>query len=525
MSQKMGILAIIGGGSVATSALLQLDIELDRTGGAHTDQGLNQILIFEPRNSVGAGAAYERDTPSNLLNTRASVMSPIYGQPGHFLEWLHANADSWRSLYPELVIEAGVFLPRALFGIYLESCYQASVASFALKGVTVTHVREMVCSVKAVDAGYTVLAGSCEWAANAVLLAIGNHDCASWAALRDSPGYFASPYPCRELTRRIRQHESVCILGTSLSAVDAALALADAGHRGKVLMVSRNGRLPSVRANAVCNVTPQRLTRAAIAQIAAECEGHIPLDRVFELLLAELASASSDTDFSIDDILMSDDGPQRYLDRELAAAMDGDRAWQKIIYEMNSSVDLIWHCLSAADKARFDAEFKSRWLSYRVSFPSQNARRLQSLLHRDQVTVHKGFESVDIDPVSGKFLISVSDPARAFFARFQIDHLVNAAGSTSHVGRIEAPVVRDMLDSGLGVANAFGGFNLDFESSRLVDSTGSIQSNFYVAGSLASGTYFWTNAMEVNARLTQGIAFRLVDQFSTKGAMCEPVTP
>ena len=83
--------------------------------------------------------------------------------------------------------------------------------------------------------------------ARRVALCNGNLPSRAFPALAAAPGYFNSPYPVSELAAGIAADATVCVIGTSLSAVDAVVALQQAGHRGPLICVSRNGRLPSVR--------------------------------------------------------------------------------------------------------------------------------------------------------------------------------------------------------------------------------------------------------------------------------------
>jgi uncharacterized NAD(P)/FAD-binding protein YdhS len=498
-------LAIVGGGSVATSVLCQLAARTKERGPG----SLRKILLFEPNPQPGAGAAYQRDVASNLLNTRVGSMSPLALQPEHFQRWLEANRSAWRADFPGLVPTPDSFVPRALFGMYLDEVYATAAASLGEQGVPVVHVRQTVSDIRRIRGQFVLRAGrEPEAIASEVVLAIGNLETAQWAHLHDSPGYFRTPYPCRSLVEQIDRRASVCILGSSLSAIDAAVCLGDAGHTGKIVMVSRNGRLPSVRGEHNQPRKPVLLSRERVRALAESLADRLSLEELARLLLRELELWDGQS-ADLETILRAGDGPQRYIDSEIEDASLCDRTWQAVVYGLNDSIDTIWHALPAAQKRLFQARFKSLWHSYRVSFPIANARKLQQLLHRDQLTVYSGYKDAFFDEAAARFGVSVADSSRGFEATLYADRMVNATGYTTDVAASRSSLIRSMLASGLVQADEFGGIELDFDTGQALGASGRVVEGLYALGSLACGTYFWTNAMSVNARLAAGVADRL----------------
>lgn len=495
---KKKVLAIVGGGSIATSVVCQLVDEVNAAGGCD----IACILLFDPCLIVGAGIAYQLDCVSNLLNTRADAMSPINSKPDHFIEWLKGNEKKWRSFFPQVTITEDSFLPRGLFGLYLESIFQDSKQALHALGVTVQHVRSIVSGMAAINSGYVLQTCSESYFADNVVLGIGNLQSSDWDHLFLEPGFFTSPYPCSSLVQNIGSSQSVCILGTGLSAIDAAVALADSGHHGKLIMASRGGRLPSVRGNKSTRSSSRSFAREKIKALIEHSHCHLTLMQVYQLLVDELFQCQG-FKVDMDDILHQEAGPHHYLDIEVHDAVGQERVWQTVLYSLNESIDLIWHYLDDVDKVRFEKEFKSRWLAYRVSFPMQNAIKLQKLLHSDQLSVFGGVRRAWRDEASSRFATCIYDRRREFNATIYSDALVNSAVFTNDVFHCRSPLVRQMLDSGLATAHPFGGVDVDFDTNELRTRTGTLLSGVFALGALTSGTHFWTNAMNVNARLAR----------------------
>lgn len=506
-AHQQATVAVIGGGSVGTSFIRQLADEL--VAGTQTTP-IGQVIVLEPSDHPGAGDAYQPDTPSNLLNTRVASMSPIAADPQHFHRWLLAHPQRWRPQFPGLEPTPDSFVPRALFGLYMADVFEEAVTRLQALGVRVEHIKHRVAAVRRSAFGYEVHTsqGRCI-EAQSVVLAIGNLETRAWDHLRAHPGYFNTPYPCTKLITEIDAKRSVCILGTSLSAIDAAVSLADAGHTGKIIMVSRNGRLPSVRGEQNLDRKPRLLTRERMQALALQRQEGVSLMEIAQLLFQELEICEGQMP-CLDAILRTGEGPHRYLDSEISDALAHDRAWQAIVYALNDSIDLIWHMLSTDQKREFQAKFKSLWHSYRVSFPVQNARKLQRLLHTDQLTVYGGYQDVCFDDVSGRFAVHVADAVKGFEATLYADHVVNATGYTTDVSNCRSALLRGMLMSGLVVPDEFGGIQVHFDTGHVISRSGGALPGLFALGSLATGTYFWTNAMNVNTRLAAGVVPQVI---------------
>ena len=508
---KKKVLAIVGGGSIATSVVCQLVDEVNAAGGCD----IACILLFDPCLIIGAGIAYQLDCASNVLNTRAGAMSPINSNPGHFVAWLKGNEKKWKAFFPQVIVSEDAFLPRGLFGLYLENIFQDSKQALHTLGVSVQHIRSVVSGLAAINSGYVLQTCSESYFADNVVLGIGNLQSSEWDHLFLEPGFFSSPYPCSSLVRNIGSSQSVCILGTGLSAIDTAVALADSGHQGKLIMASRGGRLPSVRGNKGTRCASRSFARENIRALIKRSHCHLTLAQVYQLLVDELFQLQG-FKVDMDDILHQEAGPHHYLDIEVHDAVGQERVWQTLLYSLNESIDLIWHYLDDVDKARFENEFKSRWLAYRVSFPMQNAIKLQKLLHSDQLSVFGGVRRTWRDEASSRFATCIYDHRRGFSATIYSDALVNSAVFTNDVFHCRSTLVRQMLDSGLATAHPFGGVVVDFDTNELCTRTGTLLSGVFALGALTSGTHFWTNAMNVNARLARNIVQILVQSGKVK---------
>lgn len=213
--------AVIGGGASGTLAAIHL---LRRSEPL-------QLVVVEERRRLGRGVAYGTTCDEHLLNVPAAGMSAYPDDPGHFLRWA-------RTRRPDT--DATSFLPRRLYGEYLEACLDHE-ARHAAERVTITAVGGRVTAVTPGQSGATVrLRGGASFRADQVVLAMG-HSVGARAApaagpVRDAwePGALAG----------LPAGRAVVIIGTGLTAVDVILSLDAAGFDGPVHALSRRGLLP-----------------------------------------------------------------------------------------------------------------------------------------------------------------------------------------------------------------------------------------------------------------------------------------
>ena len=352
------------------------------------------------------------------------------------------------------------------------------------------------------------------------MLCNGNLPSCAFPNLENKPGYSNSPYPVQHLLETIPRDSRVGIVGTSLSAVDAIVALAANGHRGRITAMSRHGRLPAVRSPH--NLRPAALrhtSRQALAELAQSSNGQLTLDQVKGALLKELALLDPALDLA--DITGGIGPAREQLDAEVARSSAGARPWQALAAATNPAIDLIWQLLPYGEKQHFQQTLRSFWMARRATFPMRNALTLQALMHRGQLDVHGDFSDCTFDDASQTFHITfgANDGQNGgTAATSSFDHLINATSFSLDVGCAKDPLVCNLIASGYAQPNPFGGFALDFETGCLRSSENVVLERISALGSLACGTYFWTLSMDVNARLAQAQAVRIAT------ALCEGTT-
>jgi uncharacterized NAD(P)/FAD-binding protein YdhS len=213
--------AIVGGGASGTILAAQL-----------SRRGVSSLLI-DGSGRAGHGIAYSTTEPAHLLNVRAEGMSAIAEDPDHFARHFEAEGGHRRD-----------FAERRFFGRYLRGILESAIglghSDVDRASALQAHFAEGLWHI-ALDDGRVIRA-------RALALAVGNQEPERLSAFAQSgdryvnnPWGYAAQIAVREL---VETQRPVLLLGTGLTMIDLALSLDAAGHRGRIVALSRRGQIP-----------------------------------------------------------------------------------------------------------------------------------------------------------------------------------------------------------------------------------------------------------------------------------------
>jgi uncharacterized NAD(P)/FAD-binding protein YdhS len=336
----MNSVVIVGGGfSGAVTA-----VNLVRL----TDAPLS-VTVVNSGHPLGRGVAYGTRRPEHLLNVVARNMSALADQPDHFVDWLLTRSDFADVPLAEL---RESFIPRRIYGDYLQSLllwYSHALADG--KKVRIQRVEAEALDV--VPSGGQVLVELSHGPvleADKVVLATGNPAPTDLPGLAcDHPCYFRDPWSGWE-QRLTDPTQSVVLLGTGLTMVDAFLTLDALRWRGKIIAVSRNGLLPlsHFKGPDYPDFPPGDPTRMSLDELLALFRAHG--DRL------------------------------RAAGLEPAILVDKLRPWTQ----------RIWQHFSLADKQRFLSELRTPWNVTRHRCPQAASAKVTAALNEGRLEVVKG---------------------------------------------------------------------------------------------------------------------------------------
>ena len=405
---------VVGGGFSGTMAAAQL-----------AGRGLGVVLI-EGGGRAGRGTAYSTREAVHLLNVPATKMSAWPDRPDDFVAAGHDPA---------------AFVPRRDFGSYLRSILDKAVAD----GVELVEGRA-VSALRDGDWRVTLADGRCI-AARALVLAQGNQPPAPMLAGEGvDPALFVNnPWgsEARAAIERVAASgDDVLILGTGLTMVDTVLSLAAAGHRGRIVALSRRGQVP--RAHAPHEPAPVDLD-------------DVPQGNVLALW--------------------------RWL-RARGRAV----GWRGAVDALRPHAQPLWRGLSEAEQRRFLRHVRPYWDVHRHRIAPQVAEQLRMMIGEGRLEVVAGRIGA-VREMPGSLSVEIARRGRPSTAlgtnggRERFSAVFNCTGPLGAMARTQDPLLRQMIDGGLVAVDRLG-------IGLAVDQASRAGSGVWALGPLTKGE-FW----------------------------------
>lgn len=192
----------------------------------------DEIYIIDPALNA-RGMAYSTPYIDHLLNVRANNMTAFPDDKEHFLRWLGEHQPHYT---PQ------DFVPRRIYGDYLESIWQTTQEQAVEKKITLKLVPASAVAINKHGEEFAVLTDRGDAiAAEKIVLATGNE---VKPASIPIDRVLQTPWEHGALAQAAKEQGPILLIGTGLTGVDMVLALRAEGYKGEILAYSRNGLLP-----------------------------------------------------------------------------------------------------------------------------------------------------------------------------------------------------------------------------------------------------------------------------------------
>jgi len=458
------VVAVVGAGFCGTL----LAILLARTGDM-------RVLLVDRRGRFGPGLAYGDARPQHLLNTPAGRMSAFAEDPDHFTRWARARDPK---------VDGGSFLPRAVYGAYLEDLLASAMApepaaeesDFDPLGATwrpgkapeppprreegpgIVCLEGQVIDLLPTGDGMRLrLADGRMLRVDRAAVCTGNLPPAAVPglpeALRDDPRHVADPWTLDPA--RLDPDAPVLLVGTGLTALDVALTLAGAGHRGVLHLASRRGLLPR----------PHR----SPAQ-----RGHYPTPAVDAWPATAL-------------------GLLRALRGELRRAAASGVDWREVIASLRPVTPALWRRLPTDEQQRFLRHLRPFWDSHRHRAAPATAAPIAAMQAAGRLQVHAA-RVIDVVDVPERGLLRVTLAHGPRRESIEVTAIVNCTGPATDPRGVGDPLLAAMLARGLGRVDALA-LGLEVTDDGRLIGRGGASARVWVAGPLRRPQLWETTAV------------------------------
>lgn len=453
--------AIIGGGAAGLAVSVQL---IQRIRAGHT---IKSITIIEKAPTVGPGLAYSKACSSTIVNMHSDRMGLCPINPMEFSQWV-------KELSPK--VQKIPFPSREQYGLYLKDLMHNVLQQAKELDVDFKIVNDEGVDLARKDGFLEIsCADGQKVHAKDVVLALGNFCATLHKELRGNPNYFRCPWPVEKL-KGISPDAPVFIMGSRLTAIDAANALVEIGHHGKIMFISRSGRLPKVQAKSSRQFQRLWAIHCLARELEAGSEGG--LSKLVAQFKKEIEKEGT-TDFSGLTCVFD---PLATLKADIENAENSALPWQPVLYATSALVERYWNCFTDEEKKYFDQCYNNPWYVHRHSIPLANARRVLNLLESGQLQVLRG-SKVQWDGSKSEFVFQTGDTEHRAAA------LIETLGQEFDTSKIQSPLLEQLLSRGLLDPHPVGGVCADFNTLKAGD-------GIHVIGSLTRGVHFYTTSID-----------------------------
>ncbi|WP_431954813.1 FAD/NAD(P)-binding protein [Nocardia lijiangensis] len=459
-------IGIIGAGAAAVALLDALTVVDDKPSG---------VTVFDGAPALWRGRPYQPDLDAVRVNAPPPIMSVRAGDPGHYQRWL-AGRDVADHLDEGL---GQPLVPRAMYGEYLEDTARDAMARLGRAGCPVRVVRSAVTGFSRDGRAVLHTAGGDHIPVDRAVLAVGGGGPRDHYGLTGTPGYVNEPYPLARTLTGLPADHHVAVIGSGLTAVDIAVALAANGHTGPISLLSRSGRLPFVQQRPV-RLNPVHLTPAAARDAAAE-HGELRFAQLVSLLRTELAALGQDFDTLAAEITGAEDpvtGLRRQLDA-VDAPHHGRRLLAMVIRTVGPTA---WPLLAQPDREMLRTGHFRTINSLSSPMVPHNARIVLRLLETGQLRLRAGVTKIEARTGGG---FTVHD-ARQWSA----DTVFNAVNPPAYTTPAATqPLIGALLTMGAAEPHPAGGLRAEPGTRRLLVG-GAPDPSWHVLGNLAADSMF-----------------------------------
>ena len=359
-------------------------------------------------------------------------MSAFSDDPEHFTRWFAASAGG----------TAEEYAPRMLYGDYLSSLLgEAGVETVRGEAVDIGD-------------GAVLLADGGTIAADRIVLAPGNFKPATPRGI--DPGALGALWvddPWAEgIASGLGSGDAVMLLGTGLTAVDAALTLEAAGFAGRIFAVSRRGLAPRAHGPREPLAAPgENLTPTCVAM----------LRRV----------------------------------RARSAAI----GWRAAVYELRTVTQALWMAASLDERRRFLRHLRPWWDVHRHKLAPAVGARIEAMQGAGRLSIAAG-RLVSAQAEGDRAAVRFRARGKQDVETLRVARIVNCTGPEADIERAGEPLLDALLASGRIRADALKvGIEVD-EDNRTIGRDGSPSDSLYAIGPVTRGK-FWESVAVPDIRV------------------------
>ena len=427
-------IAIIGGGFSGSMVLYHL---LNEVSHLPAD---SKIFLIDKSNLFNRGIAYAPTSKDLLLNVPAGNMGATPDAPGEFAEWLKNNG------YPYAPSD---FVPRHLYGTYLSEKLNKKITETS-KLVETVFLHDSAISIVSQQNGCVEvhLESGKRILSTQVVLATGNTPPALPAGLKNisrSSKLFNNPWMS---LNGLTSDDTVLIVGTGLTAIDVVLDLERSGFKGKLIMLSRHGRLPLPHAT----------------EHTHPPEGIMDKD--------ELTSVRS---------------ALKWIKNKTK-----EHSWISVFEALRPHLQTIWLNWNHIERSRFRRVARSVWDIHRHRIPGHVLDAIHQLKETGRLNILGG-SILQASERESSIFISFRDRKSGEQKEMKVDAVINCTGPKEHWSTLEDPLLDSLYNAGF-LKNK-NGLECEVDADHRLQGDKNNTENIYLLGAMLRSQFWESTAV------------------------------
>lgn len=284
------------------------------------------------------GVAYSTTDTQHLLNVPAAKMGAYADDATGFWQWLNTGeaALAKQQLGITDAFRETSFVPRMLYGAYLQQIWRDTQQRAAQKNIALKHVSTMASAIQRDPFAVLTVRGDAI-AVDAIVLATGNEN-KPLPAPQDAH-MIQNPWAPDALKGCDRWASPVAMIGTGLTSVDMVLSLRALGYQGQIVATSHRGQWPRT---------------------------HRPYSSIFAFDEEQLFAQKT---------------LRRLVDFVRTNIAEHEKAggdWRAVIDALRPHTQALWRQASHDDKLRFFRHVMVYWSTHRHRMASEIAAKLEA---------------------------------------------------------------------------------------------------------------------------------------------------
>lgn len=462
--------AIIGMGIAGTGVLSAYEKELKDS----------DIVIdcYDSKKSFGKGYPFRNDSDEILINVKRDSISYDYENMDDFHNWIEENK-----------ITDEDYVPRNLFGKYTSIRLEESLNNF---GANVFYEEVLDLTFIENDNKWELETTSGKKLYDRVHLCAGELPNMDFYNLENTKNYIDEIYPAKEKLKDIKEDDVVCIIGTSLSAVDIGRYLIREINPKKIYMFSRGNFIPTMRMDAI-KVKRENLTLKNLKDRSEKNNDHISFEDFDNLIEADAKNLKINFEFLLKKYVNGLEGMKLSLEKneELIVA-------QSYLADTTDEFNYAWLKFNKTDKEKYKEKYENIIQVFAGPLPPPTGEILVDAGESGVLEFLEDIEDVKYSENEERFyLLSEENDMRS--VKKKVDWVLNATGQDLSMKSLDLDksFLGKLINKRYVQIDDYGGFTVMPNTLVSISPKYGEMRSFHIHGVLISGVILRNNSARV----------------------------